>query len=149
MKIIPTLGKVIITLVAIYVGTLVLSRATAPPEPTLFSDVNIADARNAVAGTSRLLVIDVGAAWCPPCREMKKTTWIDPQVESFFETSALAVYIDADSPPANVDNLHVRGYPTVIVYADRGKGVEEVSRKLGYLGPDELLEWLKGLQKGA
>jgi thioredoxin 1 len=145
MKIFPTLAKVTLTIVAIYIATLVLSRATASPPPTLFTDISIPEGRIQIAGTKKLLVVDVWASWCPPCREMKKDTWIDPQVEKWVADNAVALAIDADNPGPESSNLHVRALPTIIVYADRGGGVEEVARKVGYVGPEELLEWLGGL----
>jgi thioredoxin 1 len=123
-----------------------LGKGEATPEPRVFTKVSIADGRAQIAGTPKLLIVDVWASWCPPCLQMKRETWIDARVEEWISANAIAIALDADNAGEEGSGLHVRYLPTIIVYADRGKGVEEVDRKIGFVGPQETVEWLAKLK---
>ncbi len=67
-----------------------------------------------------------GAAWCPPCQEIKHTVFTSP---AFIALSALfvPVYLDGDTPRAQAtgERFGVKGYPTMIVFNADG---EEITR---------------------
>jgi thiol-disulfide isomerase/thioredoxin len=82
-------------------------------------DVNAAFAQAAAEGKPVFLYW--GAAWCPPCHEIKATVFSRPE---FIEKLKLfvPVYIDGDAPGAQKwgDEFRVSGYPSVVVLrADR------------------------------
>ncbi len=82
-------------------------------------DVTAAFARAAAEGKPVFLYW--GAAWCPPCHELKATVFSRPE---FIEKMKLfvPVYIDGDAPGAQKwgDEFRVTGYPSVVVLrADR------------------------------
>ena len=67
-----------------------------------------------------------GAAWCPPCHEIKATVF---RSREFIERSRLfvPVYLDGDSENAQAlgEKFGVVGYPTMIVFSPQG---EEITR---------------------
>ncbi|WP_374349307.1 thioredoxin family protein [Chitinimonas sp.] len=62
-----------------------------------------------------------GAAWCPPCNQVKSTIF---NQQSFIEKTRLfvPVYLDGDSPNAQKlgEQFKVRGYPTMILFNPDG-----------------------------
>jgi len=67
-----------------------------------------------------------GAAWCPPCNEIKATVF---RSREFIERSRLfvPVYLDGDTENAQAlgERFDVVGYPTMIVFSPEG---EEITR---------------------
>jgi len=87
----------------------------------------------------RPLLIDFGAQWCIPCREMEHTTYIDPKVvrEAVrFRMVKADLTLESDGNSGVVEKYGVRGVPTVILFSSQG---EERQRMVGYVGPSELL----------
>ena len=81
-----------------------------------------------------------GAAWCPPCNELKVTVFRN---RDFIEQSRLfiPVYLDGDTPRAQQygERFEVWGYPTIVLYRPNGQEVTripggiELERYLGVL----------------
>src|SRR3989442_14831737 len=74
-----------------------------------------------------------GAAWCPPCNQVKATIF---KRADFIERSRqfVPVYVDGDQPNAQklADRFRVRGYPTMILFASEGA---EITRLPGEIDP--------------
>ena len=92
-------------------------------------DVDAAFARAAVE--NKPLFLYWGAAWCPPCNQIKATIFNQPE---FIEKSRLfvPVYLDGDTARAQKigERFGVMGYPTMIVFNSAG---EELTRIPGGL----------------
>ena len=81
------------------------------------NDVDV-DAAFALARAQRKPVfVYWGAAWCPPCNQLKATLF---NRQDFIERSRafVPVYIDGDSPGAQKlgTRFKVRGYPTMVLF---------------------------------
>jgi thioredoxin-related protein len=67
-----------------------------------------------------------GAAWCPPCHEIKATVF---RSREFIDRSRLfvPVYLDGDTDNAQAlgEKFGVKGYPTMLVFSPAG---EEITR---------------------
>lgn len=83
------------------------------------------------AAEDKPLFLYWGAAWCPPCNQIKATIFSRPE---FIEKSRLfvPVYLDGDTERAQKlgDRFGVMGYPTMIVFNSAG---EEITRIPGGL----------------
>jgi thioredoxin:protein disulfide reductase len=85
------------------------------------------------------LLIDFAAEWCIPCRQMDRTTYVQPEVvreaERFHMVRA-DITRDDEMTSRVVEEHGVIGVPTVLVFSSDRK---DQRRMVGYVGPDELL----------
>jgi thioredoxin 1 len=65
-----------------------------------------------------LVLIDVKAEWCSPCKQIAP---IVDQVSGEYVGRLKVGVVDADMSPATVEKLGVRSIPTLIVYKDGKK----------------------------
>ena len=116
----------------------------AAPRPGVFAAVtSFAAAQGEARASGKLLVVDVMAEWCGPCKKMDAETWVHEQVVAFLGESAVAYQMNADHDPA-AGQMGVEYLPTIIVYRDG----QELGREVGYQSPSQLLGWLTGLRDG-
>jgi thiol:disulfide interchange protein len=119
------------------------SPAAATEAPTLFTSATIEEAKAQATAEKKLLVVDLMADWCGPCKEMDRTTWVDPKVVSWFAENAIAAQVDVDENGALATELKVSAIPLMVVFRDG----QEVGRTVGYQSSDQLLSWLSSLKQ--
>jgi thiol:disulfide interchange protein DsbD len=116
---------------------LIQSRRTVPQlafqpfDPTLLQ---------AAKSEHRPVVIDFSADWCVPCREMERTTFIDPAVvrdAAGFVRLRANLTAENSANQAIIQQFHVEGVPTTI-FIDASGNVRE--HRVGYIGPAEFLK---------
>lgn len=122
---------------------LVAASATAAP-PDVFSQLDFDAATERATDEGRWLIVKGTAAWCMPCKQMDKTTWVDESVVAWIDEHAVAIQVDVDRSPKTAKALLVRAMPTMIALRDG----EEFDRVVGYQGPEEFLTWLEGIERG-
>ncbi len=83
--------------------------------------------------------IEFYADWCPPCIAMEEGTYPDPRVISELE-GFVAVKVDTQKRIDIESKYGIAYYPTIVFLDPEGK---EVSRHVGYLGPEEMVEVIK------
>ena len=101
------------------------------------------NAVEALHSDGRPAVIDFGAEWCIPCKEMARTTFVDAQVvraAAAFDMLRADITEETDHTKKLIEKFDVRGVPTVLVYDANG---HEVERLIGYTSADELLAAMK------
>lgn len=116
-----------------------------PARPTIFATMPFdkAQAAAAEAKPQKLLVVDFSAGWCPPCREMDRSTWTSPSLVNWLREHAVSIKVDIDDDAARARSFGITAVPTVVVL----DGKTEVMRWTGLAGPDELLARLRPLSK--
>lgn len=101
----------------------------------------------AAKAQGKLVFVDVGAYWCPPCRKLDEEVFIRPEVGAAMAEKFVAVHIDAEKGegPEVVARYRVQAYPTLLVLADSGL---EKGRLVDAMAPAELLAGLDKIAAG-
>jgi thiol:disulfide interchange protein DsbD len=103
-------------------------------------------ANRSAAGVSKPLLLDFGAEWCIPCREMEHTTYVDPGVVAEadrFHMVKADITEENDSTAELVAKYDVKGVPTVILFSPDG---DERQRMVGYVAPERLLSAMRSIR---
>jgi thiol-disulfide isomerase/thioredoxin len=89
----------------------------------------------------KLVLLDVGAVWCPPCNLLAAEVLDNPDHADVLAPFVVA-QIDADDPSsfAAKDRYDVGGYPTMLVLRPDGT---EVDRMVGYWEAADTVAWLQ------
>lgn len=112
-----------------------------------FFDGGFEEARAVAQAANRLLFLDVGAYWCPPCHELDEKTFTDPRVGEWLNEHTVALHIDAEKGEGVdlVKRYRVQAYPTMLLLEPSGV---EKGRLIDFIPPEELLPKLEELAKG-
>lgn len=109
--------------------------AAAPPPPA--APVDVTDAAFAdFVRAHRLVLIDVWAAWCGPCRILSP---IVDQVAREMSGKLTVGKVDADENPAVMQAFGIQSIPTLLLFAD-GRLVDRVT---GALPKPQLMAWVQ------
>lgn len=95
----------------------------------------------------KLVFVDVGAYWCPPCHELDEKVFTDPKVGAWLDEHAVSVHIDAEKGegPELVERRQIQAYPTMLVLESSGL---EKGRIVDFFEAEVLIEKLEALAAG-
>ena len=95
----------------------------------------------------KLIFLDVGAYWCPPCHELDETAFTDARVGRWLNERTIPLHVDAEKGegPGIVNRYLIQAYPTLLVLEQSGI---EKDRIVDAHPPDELLEMLEAIAAG-
>jgi|SRR5579859_3522635 len=101
---------------------------------------NLSDALAESKKTGKPVLADFSASWCPPCQEMKHSSWPDAKVEEAVKTNYIPVLLDMDKPQSEgpAQRYKVEYIPTVLILDAEGN----VVRNGGFMQASELLGFL-------
>lgn len=116
-------------------------------ESEAFSKLTYKQAKEQAQKEGKMLIVDFMATWCPPCKKMDSTTWVDPKVTEWVKQNAIAVQVDVDKDGETTSALNVDSMPTLVLFKADGGG-KEFTRESGYQSPEELLQWLNNAKSG-
>jgi thioredoxin:protein disulfide reductase len=118
---------------------LIQSRRTVPQ--LSFEPFNSA-LLQAAKSEHRPIVLDFSADWCVPCREMERTTFVDPRVvreAAGFVRLRANLTAENSANQAIMKKFGVEGVPTT-VFIDAHGTIRK--HRVGYIGPAEFLKYL-------
>jgi thioredoxin 1 len=92
------------------------------------------------------IFIDFYTTWCGPCKQLDKVTYRDEKVVDYLN-SIVAVKCDAEKGEGETlaNEFRVKAYPTLMLLGPDGK---EIDRHVGFLGPEDFIEVIRGYQNG-
>ena len=130
----------------------------AAPAPGVREDGDVVSAVNWFEGTleealalakkeGKLVFMDVGAYWCPPCHELDEKTFVDPAVGDALGKGFVSLHVDAEKGegPELAERYTIQAYPTLVVLEPSGV---ERGRLVDFLPPSELITALDTLASG-
>lgn len=97
---------------------------------SILTSVDESSLAEAIAPGSGLVAVDFTAEWCAPCRVMKSVL---ESIAREYEGRVRVLQLDADSNPATLVRLGVRGLPTILLFhngelIDRIVGATSIAR---------------------
>ncbi len=114
-----------------------LHLAAAEPASPAFWNLNFAHAATRAAAEQKIVFIDFYTTWCGPCKELDRTTWLDPQVIELLQTKAVALKIDAEKEADLATRYKIAAYPTLLLLKPDGT---EIDRIVGYRPAGKFIE---------
>ncbi len=123
---------------------LVAGLALGVQPPAVFGTRTVASAIEAGKKEGKLVILDATATWCAPCKSMDATTWVEPAVEKWIGSNAIAAQFDVDEDVESARAFNIAAMPTIIAV----KNGVEFDRLIGYQSSEKLLGWLSGVQEG-
>lgn len=127
-------------------GAVWLARPADPAQAIAWEPIDHWVAHRHSDGDERPTLLEFGAEWCIPCREMEVSTYADADVvrEAGRFRMVKADLTEETELSASVRReFDVRGVPTVILF---GPGGTEHRRMIGYIGPDEMLAAMRAVR---
>lgn len=98
------------------------------------------------AANGQPVLMDVYTDWCPHCKRLDKTTFIDKSVLDFFKKEKYVLLkVNPEKDIESEKKFRAFSYPTLIVFNPKGK---EIDRILGYRDAKQLVKELSDAQKG-
>ena len=92
-----------------------------------------------LSSAAKLVLIDFGATWCPPCKKMEP---VINNIRNTMSEKVLVNYVDGGQNTELMTNNKVEALPTFIIY----KQGKEVWRKQGIVSQDEFNSVINSFQ---
>jgi thioredoxin 1 len=95
---------------------------------------------------NKLVFLDVYASWCGPCKRLKKRTFSNDKVGSYFNNHFINVSLDGEEGEGVQvsSQYNVTSYPSLYLINGDGKIVTETG---GFMSPNELISFGKSVSK--
>ena len=120
---------------------LALSRTGIP-----WYKADLEDALKETKKNQKIIMIDIFAEWCMPCRELDETVFSrDDVAQALIDVITIRVDGDTDKGMELIEKYNVTGFPTVLFLDPDG---EEIDRISGYVSADEFILTVSEFQAG-
>lgn len=111
-----------------------------------FSNSNWDDIVKKAKAENKVIFLDIYATWCGPCKQLKKNTFTDKEVGSFFNANFINATFDAEKGEGKklAERYLITAYPTMLFINPDGTIREAV---VGYRSANQLMREAKGVLK--
>ena len=111
-----------------------------------FQNITFTQALAQAKKENKPIFMNVYAVWCPPCNNIKKTTFKSDKVGNAFNKNFINISIDAEKGEGLelAKKYEVTAHPLMLVIDANG---EVQKRILGYVKEDQLLKEVSGYLK--
>lgn len=116
---------------------------SAQTQESLVFEPFTAEAYDRVRAGGAPFVVEFGAEWCLPCKEMEERTFTDPKV---IQASQGMAFLTVDMTTTDrlteliLESFEVLGAPTTLFFGPDGK---ERTRRVGFIGPQDFADLLE------
>ncbi|MCA9707467.1 MAG: thioredoxin family protein [Myxococcales bacterium] len=95
----------------------------------------------------KLVFMDVGAYWCPPCRRLDEEVFVRPEIGEHLRRGYVALHVDAEKGegPELAERYRIQAFPTMVVLEPAGV---EKGRIVDFLPADQLPRALDRIAAG-
>ncbi len=102
-----------------------------------FLEADWASALSKAKQEDKLIFLDIYASWCGPCKKLKRTTFANEKLGTFFNEHFICVAVDGEKGegPKLARHYSVRGYPTLLFIDGLGNVVHQ---EVGYIRAKQL-----------
>lgn len=102
-----------------------------------FQAKNLEEAKKLAKQENKLIFIDLYTTWCGPCKLMKKNTFPDAELGTFFNKNFISLYIDAEKEGTELaKKFKIVNYPSFLFLDENG---ELVQYEYGYYNAKQFL----------
>ena len=135
----------ILLVCVVVVGIWFFSSRPAPSAVAWMDDHQ--DALRQAEASGRLVLLDFGADWCPPCQKMNQNVFSDPEFAAQLEKWVVPLRVDLSNrrPPPSVGEMirrhGVEVLPTFIVVDTKG---QQIARREGTMSAGQFLNFVRG-----
>lgn len=110
-----------------------------------FSNTSWTAALKKAKAEHKLVFVDAYADWCGPCKQLKVSTFVSPQVGLYFNTHFVNLAMNAEKGAGVTfaTTWELDSFPTLYFFTDAGK---LIAKKEGFLSANELLELARSIR---
>ncbi len=76
--------------------------------------------------TGKLLLVNIHASWCIPCKKLNSTTLVDPALGAEIMQSCIPVSLDADQDAGVIRQWPITGFPTQLFLTPEGEVINTI-----------------------
>lgn len=101
------------------------------------------------AKEKKIVMVDLYADWCGPCRMLDKSTFSNADVQAALSRDFIAVRVNIEGSKENRDlagQLNTTAIPHIVFFDSNGK---QLSDLLGYYPPDQFRDELRKVTEKA
>lgn len=88
----------------------------------------------------KLIFLDVYATWCGPCKQLKRKTFSNPDVGTFYNENFINVAVNGEEEDGLhlMEKYHLRGYPSLLIVNKNGEIMKQTN---GYQNVRDFLDF--------
>ncbi len=118
--------------------------ATVPEGGIAFRKLSLNEAIGQAKRENKVIYADMSARWCRPCKMMKQTTFVDPDVVEYMNRNFVSIYFECDTDGAMSEEYRERysasAFPTHLIIDSEGGLLHKF---VGYMKPATFLDELR------